>query len=861
MPQIVRNRALLVVALSLLGTVACATAPHHPLVRDPAAIEVANRAPVDYDVFVDGQHVAQVRSGDHALIDGLRSGAHRVTAEATQDDAPERRTDVDLALGGSALWDILPEPPTAPVDVARGFGSVRLINEVGEDLDVRLDGALVARLLTDDTRLLTAVSAGERTVIAERGLGHIPLKAVVTVLPGQLAEVRLDGPRGKVELRNATGEALDVSVDGRLVGTVESAHVRTFDGILAGARTLTAEGETTQRVYTREQRVVQGEVGVWDIEAAAGGIQVLNDTPEAVRVWIDEMEIGRVPSGESKLFSQISLGSHTMRALTLSSGLELRMPVDVRTDQTFVWPLTLDEGVLILENRTEEAVQTYLDGEPFERLEAGVSRTVSQLPAGKHSLSAFGELSHRIVPHTAEIAAARASRWTIDAVGASVVIRNDRTEPVRLYLDAVAITQLGPGEERVMDGLVAGERLVEARGEHSGRVWRERATFDVGTRRLLVIRDPSAALTIVNHTGEALRVDPALARQGDVVPRSASRTYDVPVVRKKVSVTGDESGFEYEQALALEDGETKTWVIERPLGAIEIFNHRDEVVNLWLDGAPVGTIAAEGSLLLEHLRLGRHELLATGRTTGHGTRSVRRVEAGDTNNWQIGHQVAILVVVNQTDEEQEVLLDDRPYGRTAAGERRAFGGIPAGARMLKLKGKRSLEVQEAMLQFEEGRTERFRVEPLRGSLQVRNERAVPVSIFVDGERVGEAPARGVYENQITQGGHTVETRDADTLAGTLQRLQVSPYQTYEVRVPRTTGTLRASNMTDLDLEIRADDHILGTIAPGSTRLFHGVEAGRRRIHATHGHDAWSLDTIIDGAREQEWVISPAPPRP
>lgn len=847
-----------VVALAAL-LAGCAPTTRGPLVSDPASIEVANRSHVDYSVFVDGQHVADVRSGHHALIDGLRSGTHRVSAVSSQADAPERESTVQLAVGTSAVWDILPEPPAAPVDVPRGFGSLRLVNQIDDDLVVSIDGEVVARLLEGDTRLLTAVSAGERTVVARRGLGQVPLSVPVHVTAGQLTEVPIDGPRGSVEVRNATGEPIEVAVDGRTVGTVETGAVRTFGGILAGARTLTARGETTQRLHTRDKRIVYGEVALWPVEAAAGGVQVINDTAEAVRVWIDDMEIGRVPPGEERLFAQVSLGRHTLRAVTLSTGFDLRMPVEIRTDQTFVWPLTLDEGVLIIENRTQEPVQTYMDGEPYERIAPGETRTFSQVPAGRHDLSAFGEVSHRIVPTTVDVTAARAARWAVEPSGVSAVVRNDRPERVRLYLDAVFITRLEPGETRVLDGLVAGERLLEAMGERTGRVWRERATLTADERAVLDVREPAAVLIVTNRSNEELILDAALAPDGEPVPRGSTRTYHVPVSRRKVLATGKESRHVHERSLALEEGEEETWVVEKAVGTIEVFNRRDEDVDLWLDGAPAGRIEADGSLLLEGLDLGRHELLATGRQTGHGTRGVRRVEAGETNHWQIGHDLAVLVVVNETAEEQDVLLDGRPYGRAAAGEVRAFGGIPAGQRMLMLKGKRSLEVQEATLQFEEGRTERFRVEPLRAGLVVRNERKVPIMVYVDGERVGEAPARGVYEGPVAQGSHTVETRTTDALESTVQSLRVSPYQTYEIRVPRPTGTVRATNMTGLDLEVSVGDHVLGTVAPGSTRLFHGIDAGQQRIRASHGDESWSLDTWVDGTREREWVIRPGLP--
>lgn len=845
---------LLVIATALVAS--CAPVTKGPLVRDAARIEVANRTTRDYALYVDGQHVADLASGTHTLIDGLVSGPHRMVASTAHGADGDKKTTLDLAVGGSALWDLMPEPPEPPLDVPRGFGAVELVNGIGDDLNVLLDGEPVAKLLADDSRLLQAVSAGSHTIEARRGFGQASIVMQVEVRPGEEVEVRIDGPRGRLEVQNGTGEPVEISIDGVVAGTIELGAARTFDRVLAGVRTVTARGEKTQRSHRREQRVLPDERALWQVEAAAGGIQIVNDTPEMVRVELDDLEIGRIPAGETRLYAEVTLGDHELRATTVSSGFELRMPVDVRTDQTFVWPLSIDEGVLILENTTDEPVQIYRDGDTFVRLNPEQTRTLSQVRVGNYNLSAFGERSHRIVPRNLEVIAARAVRWTIRAEWASMQVHNLRGEAVRLHVDAEVVGELAPGEVRMLDGLVAGERLVEALGLTTGRVTRERPLLVPHEVVRVDAGDPVATVIIENHSGETLRVDPALAPQGAVVPDGASWAYSVPVTRKRLSAVGEDSGHEHQLPLALTIGEATTWDVARPVGNVEVFNHRDEPVDLWFDGTQVGTIVPGDSMLLADKPAGRHELLASGADSGHGVRTVRRIQVGETNHWQVGHEVAILQIRNETGEDQEVFLDERPYGRVLAGEAHAFGGIPAGTRMLKLEGLRSLEVQEAMLQFEEGRTERFRVRPLHAGLRVLNERAVTVGVFVDGERVGEAPPKGIFEGFVTQGAHTVETRDTGTLASTLTHVMASPYQTYDVRVPAERGTLRITNVTGEALNIRLRDHLIGTLEAGAARTFRDIPVGRQTLEATSGGLSWTLDVVVDEAWEMEWSIRP-----
>lgn len=850
-------RALYPLAVVLAALSACAPAARRPVVVDPASIEVANRTTQDYAIYLDGQHVADLPSGEHTLVDGLVSGSHRLVATPSHGRTGEQQTTLELAVGGSALWDLIPEPPEAPLDVPRGFGTVRLINDVGADLSVLLDGKPAARLLSGNVRQLHAVSAGPHEIEARRGFGHAPIVMQIELRPGEELDLPIDGPRGSLEVQNGSGEPVEVTVDDTLVGTVEAGGVRTFERILAGVRTVAAVGEQTRRRHQREQRVLEGERAVWHVQAAAGAVQVVNDTPETVRVELDDLEIGRVPPGESRLVADVTLGDHELRATTMTTGVELRMPVEIRTDQTFVWPLSVDEGVLILENATDEAVQIYRDDEPYLRLEPTQSRALSQIPAGTYALSAFGERSHRIVPRKVEVQAARSVRWTIRPEWAALEVHNARAERVRLHLDAKVVGELAPGERRVLEGLVAGEQLVEVLGLTSGRVTRDRAVLVAHETVRVDIGDPMAAVIIVNRSGEPLRVDPALAPQGAVVPEGASWPYAVSTARKRLTVTGEETGHQHELPISLVHDETRTWEVEEPVGHVEVFNHRDEAVHLWFDGARAGTVPAGGSLLLADRPVGRHELLATGAESGQGVRAVRRIEAGKANNWQVGHEVAVLQVVNDTGEDQEVFIGERPYGRVLAGETHAFGGIPAGARMLKLEGQRSQEIQQAMLQFEEGRTERFRVRPLNAGLRVLNERPVAVSVFLDGERVGEAPAKGLYEGFLTQGPHTVETRDLDTLESTLTHLTASPYQTYDVRVTPRHGTLRITNTTPASLEIRRGERLVGTLEAGASRTFRNLPAERQVLKASDGDRSWTLDVLIDDEAEGEWVIRPA----
>ena len=849
---------VLFASLAFVPVLGCAANSATVTASQPATtIEVANRTPHDYAVFLDGQHAASLQSGQRALIDNVVSGKHRLTAQPGHGDYPELHQDVKLARAGKHVWELMPPDPSLAVAVPDGFGDIDLHNALDRDQIVSLDGEPVATVLAQDTRTLQNIPAGLHHIVARPVTGFGLIERDLTVTSGSTLEVALDGPRGDLEILNDTGERVAVTLDGRGVGEVGVGETLTLWKTLAGVRTIQVVGQVSQRTYRREVLVAANQTTYRALSANDGDVRVDNKTPESVHVEVDDMMVGRLEPGESRLFSKVSPGDHVLTATAMISGFQFRMPVRITTDQTFVWPLTLDEGVLLAENRTNEVYRIYDDGDPFLSLQPGEHRYISQLPVGRYHLVAYGQTSGRIIPQETEIRAADTAQLTIVEAPSSLAVENQRDERVRVFLDAAYLGEVAPEETGIFDGIVPGEHLVESLGLSSSRVFREHPTLLQGERGVVTVGDPRGAVAIVNNTAEVLTVGPKLRMQGPTIPVGSSYAYWVPTGKRKLTLKGASTGHTYERELDLEEGDSIRWVVAPLVGSVQVFNHRDEAITVYLDEREVARIGPSDSRLIEDLPVGHHDLLAEGQDTGSSVRASRKIQKGPPNHWQVGHELGILIVNNDAGEDVDVFIDSRPYGFVAAKGFHAFGNIPAGSRTLMVVGQRTHESQESIIAFEEGRTERYRVKPLQAMLRVLNQRTEAVSVFLDGELVGNAPAKGVFEGFLEQGPHTVETRTEGELSSTLKRFRASPYQTYDVEVHPDTGRLRVTNLTGGEIELRRDESLIGTVEAGATRLFDALPIGVTGLHARSRADddrVWALRARIDGDKTLEWVV-------
>jgi|GEM_PF-3191791 len=231
-----------------------------------------------------------------------------------------------------------------------------------------------------------------------------------------------------------------------------------------------------------------------------------------------------------------------------------------------------------------------------------------------------------------------------------------------------------------------------------------------------------------------------------------------------------------------------------PTARLEVRNPTSDSYAITVAGAPRGTVAPSGTLILDDLRPGEAVVLASNAAVHLTQRHVVQLDGSRPVRLELRPQVARLKVVNHRDVPVEVLVDGLSVGWAKPGAETVLEGVPAGQRTLVARagdGPRAVRAERFMAEDGEtvwapavpesvaSRTGVPRPPAGQGLIWMKNRSSFDVSVFIGGEEVSLVAAGASAEIIVPPGTHTLVVHIEGADAVSQHEVTLLPNQTAE----------------------------------------------------------------------------------
>ncbi|GMV38902.1 MAG: hypothetical protein AMXMBFR64_06180 [Myxococcales bacterium] len=200
-------------------------------------------------------------------------------------------------------------------------------------------------------------------------------------------------------------------------------------------------------------------------------------------------------------------------------------------------------------------------------------------------------------------------------------------------------------------------------------------------------------------------------------------------------------------------------VVVMETGTIRVQNESSFPMQVRLDGAHVGQVAAGSHLVLTSTPAGAHRVVASypGREDVPSTTFNLHVMPGQVVHAVIRQVAGSVRVVNPNAFPVQVVLSGQPRGSLGPGASLLLAGVPAGRHEVVVQAHGA--AMAGQVRVLPGRVAQFEPALFTGSLRIHNDNRFAVKVLVDGRPAGKlVPGATRVIDGLVPGNHTVEVR-------------------------------------------------------------------------------------------------------
>ncbi len=837
--------------------------------RPRGVVEISNRTTDPWVVAIDGQDVGVVEAGSRGRFSNIPVGPRAVTARLAR--APEGDTGarmharLEVPSGERVEWVLLPltlgaEPPAAPPPL----GGLRLVGEAAVAVDVRVEGEGVApsewrRLPAGATLELPDLAPGARRLRLRLPAGDERLVPVV-VHANTVTDVPVRLSVGVLRVVAGQHEGVTLIEAGSAV-LVLSAGERGSVELSEGVHHLVARGRNSGREARRSLVLRRGDERLWDLGAGAARVQVHNLTAAALDLAVDGLARGSVGARDRVMLEDVPAGDVRITADD-SSGAALRHATLLRVEpgRELIWQVTVGFGALRVDNGLDEAALVQLDGATESVIAPGGSAFYTHLASGEHRVQARGLETGRVVAFTAEVRADDPGIVRLLAKEAALEVENTLPEPVAITAAGRRLGLVPANSRAVLANAPVGEVALIARTLDGGTEVSDSAVLSTGATTFWSVSRAVGQLRVENQTGEPLRSPPSLRSQRAEVRNGEQLDFQVEAGARVLRFVGTVSGLVYGVERRFVRGQREDWTAVPQRGRLHVLSRLDEAVEIVVGGEdPVRLEAGREQVLT--LAAGAHRLVARGVDSGSAhTRSVR-LGNESTLTWELRPLLGYVRVENRSLETLEVLAGGEPLGRVEAESHEIWGPFGQGrAQTLALtaRGSRTGVIYRTVMDVHGGVLEPWVIHPTHGVLRVVNAREEPIRVFIDRESPRVLAAHANMDLDLPLGQHRVELVGTETHRSFLHSVAIRPDRAVPVEAPRYDRAVRVTNRGDEAITLRDEEHELGRVDAGESRVVPLPEAHVLVILATGDRSGrrWQRRLTAGSDHVIDWEIGP-----
>ena len=546
-----------------------------------------------------------------------------------------------------------------------------------------------------------------------------------------------------------------------------------------------------------------------------GSLLLENRLPEAVTLTLDGTEQGEVAAGDQLLVPGLPAGSVVAVART-ASGRQLSQRFEIFPAATCTWQLDAGRGQVLVRNHVGEPVDLFVDKVRVRRMER-LSSAMLSLDPGRHVVAGFCPATQHTESHEVDVEGGRQLEVPLGPQGGRLVLDNRTDMTLSVFRNGAPLATVKPGVTVELSGQPLGRSLVEAVNEQ-GRVI-VRTQVDVaaasGPRARLSVGDAFVLVTVVNGTGEPVKIDPDAVAEVRTIPKDGRAEVRLLGEVRVIRLVGADTGTRYDQPLQALPGQSVTVELKPTAGGIVFDNKTQGPLVVRLDGREVGEVAAGARRIVSPVAPGRHKLEADSGGQSFETTACELVRDG-WFTWDISGRSGTLRVVNNSGEDVLVSVNGEPAGRLANGmqtELKKLGAVPVSVATV---GADSRRKQVFSITPVPGQTAVFAVAPASGGIRLTGLAGREARVTVDGSTTTVVPA-GAAEPvtlPLVPGEHSVDVDLADGVEVSAL-VDVSPDVYGDLPLSDTAPGITVRNRAGEPLLVWVRGRVLAKVEDGS----------------------------------------------
>ncbi len=501
---------------------------------------------------------------------------------------------------------------------------------------------------------------------------------------------------GVVKVTNASGEQIEVFVDGSRFVVMEPGDVDELDKIISGRRLLRATGVDSGLFTEREFDLEIGSAQEWVVtrfsvvaeggpdSATTGSIDVDNTLDAAVVVTVPDQGPRTVPPGVRLRISGIPFGLISVSAVVEGTDLSFATDLHVKNGAVPVFAINQPSRAIRVENRSGRPAVLQSSTHSPKLIPDGRAVVLDSIVTDQVDLVVLDTARRVLASLKVQTVAGKVIDVVVNRPAGVLKIVSDVDEDVSIYADGVLAGSCAARGGATIQGLVPGRnnlRAVDAAGTTVSV-----ALIEIGSEPALWLLDRTGSsmmapgtggIEVTNTSREKTMVYLDGALQGPIGAGGRMLYPSIPPGDHEVVVIGQSVESFARATITVHESAVVSWKAIMPGATLSVRNDGTEAVNVFCDGRQLGSVEAGATSAFPVVE-GTHRIDIAGIRSASSVVRETDFPAGATTSVVYSGQFATVVITNMFSDAVEVRIDERVLGILKPGERVTVSDVRPG---------------------------------------------------------------------------------------------------------------------------------------------------------------------------------------
>ena len=223
-----------------------------------------------------------------------------------------------------------------PWEIRGRVGSLRILNQTEETLELRRDGGVLGRVAKGASTRFGPWPPGKYRLTAQGSWSHAIYERHIDVRAGRIEVWDVLPARGALLLVNERNEEIRILLDREAVGTVP-ANGKLRMEVPLGSHLVELIGVETREPFTHRVRVRPDRTYTLAAAAGPGQLRIKNELPFALQIQVDLMDRGSVEAGGEAVIPLTGRGHFTVHAIGPGGKVRWHRRIRLDVDRELKW--------------------------------------------------------------------------------------------------------------------------------------------------------------------------------------------------------------------------------------------------------------------------------------------------------------------------------------------------------------------------------------------------------------------------------------------------------------------------------------------------------------------------------------------